>query len=69
LAAKCEQHHVATKLVASSDDIDRLALEDSPDLPALMGWRAEVFGTDALALKAGRISLGVDGRRVKLLRS
>jgi ribonuclease D len=69
LAAKCEQHHVATKLVASSDDIDRLALEDSPDLPALQGWRAEVFGTDALALKAGRISLGVDGRRVKLLRS
>ncbi len=69
LAAKCEQHHVAAKLVASSDDIERLALEDAPDLPALTGWRAEVFGTDALALKAGRISLGVDGRRVKLLRS
>jgi ribonuclease D len=69
LAAKCEQHHVAAKLVASSDDIDRLALEDAPDLPALTGWRAEVFGADALALKAGRISLGVDGRRVRLLRS
>jgi ribonuclease D len=69
LATKCEQHHVATKLVASSDDIDRLAMEDTPDLPALQGWRAEVFGTDALALKQGRISLGVDGRRVKLLRT
>jgi ribonuclease D len=69
LATKCEQHHVASKLVASSDDIDRLALEDAPDLPALQGWRAEVFGADALALKQGRISLGVDGRRVKLLRS
>jgi len=69
LATKCEQHHVATKLVASSEDIDRLALEDAPELPALQGWRAEVFGADALALKQGRISLGVDGRRVKLLRS
>ena len=69
LATKCEQHHVAAKLVASSDDIDRLALEDAPDLPVLQGWRAEVFGADALALKQGRISLGVDGRRVKLLRT
>jgi ribonuclease D len=69
LATKCEQHHVASKLVASSEDIDRLALEDAPEVPALQGWRAEVFGNDALALKQGRISLGVDGRRVKLLRS
>jgi ribonuclease D len=69
LATKCEQHHVAAKLVASSEDIDRLATEDAPDLPALHGWRAEVFGADALALKQGRISLGVDGRRVKLLRT
>jgi ribonuclease D len=69
LATKCEQHHVANKLVASSEDIDRLVLEDAPDVPALHGWRAEVFGADALALKQGRISLGVDGRRVKLLRS
>jgi ribonuclease D len=68
LAAKCEQHHVAAKLVASSDDIDRLALEDAPDIQALHGWRAEVFGADAQALKAGKIAMGVEGRRVKLLR-
>ncbi len=67
LAAKCESHHVAPKLVASSDDIDRLASEDAPDIPALHGWRREVFGDDALALKDGRIALGVDGRKVKLL--
>ncbi|GAC1338469.1 MAG: ribonuclease D [Acetobacteraceae bacterium] len=69
LAAKCEDHHVAPKLLASSDDLDRLASEDAPDLPVLHGWRREVFGEDALALKAGRITLGVDGRRIKLLRS
>ena len=67
LAAKCEEHHVAPKLLASSDDIDRLATEDAPDIPALHGWRREVFGEDAQALKAGRIALGVDGKRVKLL--
>ena len=69
LAAKCEEHHVAPKLLASGDDLDRLATEDAPDVPALRGWRGEVFGADAQALKAGRISLGVDGKRVRLLRS
>ena len=68
LAAKCEDHHVAPKLLASSDELDRLACEDAPDLPALHGWRREVFGADALALKAGAITLGVDGKRIKLVR-
>ncbi|MDR3535710.1 MAG: ribonuclease D [Acetobacteraceae bacterium] len=67
LAAKCEQHHVAPKLVVSSDDIDRLALEAEPDIQALQGWRREVYGNDALALKAGRIALGVDGRKIRLV--
>jgi ribonuclease D len=68
LAAKCEYHHVAPRLVASSDDLERLALEDAPAIPALHGWRREVFGEDALALKQGRISLAADGRQVKLIR-
>ena len=69
LAAKSEQHHVAPKLVASSDDIDRLATEDAPEIAALHGWRHEVFGADAAALKAGGIALGVAGRKVKLIRA
>ena len=67
LAAKSEQHQVAPKLLASSEDIDRLAGEDAPDIAALHGWRREVYGADALALKQGRIGLGVDGRRVTLI--
>ena len=67
LATKCEQHHVAARLVASSDDIERLAVEAAPDVPALQGWRRRVFGDDALALRQGRIALGVDGREVKLV--
>ena len=69
LAAKCEQHDVAPKLVASSDDIDRLATESEPDVPALKGWRRGVFGDDALALKTGRVALGVAGKRIKLIPS
>ena len=68
LAAKCEEHNVAPKLVASSDDIDRLAGEDAPAIAALGGWRREVFGDDALALKGGGLALVVDGKRIRLLK-
>ena len=67
LAAKGEEHHVAPKLLASSDDLERLATEEAPAIPALTGWRREVFGADAVALKAGRVALGVEGRRVKVM--
>jgi ribonuclease D len=67
LATKCEQHHVAARLVASSDDIERLAVEAAPDVAALHGWRLQVFGEAALALRQGRIALGVDGREVRLV--
>jgi ribonuclease D len=69
LAAKSEEHHVAPKLLASSEDLDRLAAGEAADVPALHGWRREVFGEAALALKAGRLALGVDGKRVKLIRA
>jgi ribonuclease D len=67
LAARCEDNHVAPRLVASSDDLDRLATEEGPDIPALHGWRRTVFGNDALALKQGQVSLGVAGRRIRLI--
>ena len=67
LAAKCEIHQVAPRLIANSDDIDRLAVEVEPDVPALRGWRRAVFGEDALALKAGRIALSAAGRQIKLV--
>jgi ribonuclease D len=67
LAAKSEEHNVAPKLLATGDDLDRLAAGEGTDLPALQGWRREVFGEAALALKAGRLALGVDGRRIKLI--
>jgi ribonuclease D len=42
-----------------------LATEDEPDIPALKGWRRELFGEDALRLKAGRTALSVVGGEVR----
>jgi ribonuclease D len=59
---------VAPKLVANSEDIDRLATEDAPNLACLLGWRADVFGNDAMELRHGRLALGVAGKKVNLIR-
>ncbi|HET6184062.1 MAG TPA: ribonuclease D [Acetobacteraceae bacterium] len=69
LAAKAEMHHVAPKLLASSEQIDRIASGERDGVAALHGWRREVFGEDALALCAGRLALGVDGRQIRLIRT
>ena len=66
LAAKSEEHHVAPRLLANSEELERLAAGET-DLPALHGWRREVFGDSALALKAGKVALGVDGKRIRLI--
>jgi ribonuclease D len=63
LKARAEGEGVAQKLIASSADLDALAAGDR-DVPALKGWRKEVFGADALRLCAGEIGLVVQGRQV-----
>jgi len=63
LKARAEGEGVAQKLIASSADLDALAAGDR-DVPALKGWRKEVFGADALRLCAGEIGLVVQGREV-----
>ncbi len=68
LKAKCDSNDVAQKLVANSADIETLAMEDSPDIHALTGWRREVFGEDALALKRGEVALTVKGDSIRLIR-
>jgi ribonuclease D len=69
LSAKSEQHNIAPRLLASSEDIERLASETAPNVPALEGWRAEMFGRDAMALKQGHITLGIDGNRIVLVKA
>jgi ribonuclease D len=69
LKVKCDSHGVAQKLIASSDDIEAIAQDDDADVPALRGWRREIFGNDALALKHGRLAMTANGSKVQLVPS
>jgi ribonuclease D len=64
LRMTAERHGVAAKVIATVDDLDRIAADDEADVPALKGWRRELFGEKALALKQGRLALAVDKGRV-----
>ena len=59
-----ERHGVAAKVIATTDDLDRIAADDAADVPALHGWRRELFGEKALALKHGRLALAMERGRV-----
>ena len=63
LKIQCEAHGVAQKLIASSSDLDQIAADDNADVPALSGWRREIFGDAALELKHGRIALSIRERK------
>mgnify|MGYP000445127253 FL=1 len=66
LKARCEETGVAQKLIASAADLDLLAA-GKRSVPALKGWRAEVFGKDALRLCDGELALGVKGQSVQVI--
>lgn len=67
LKLKCDDHDVAQKLLANSSDLDKIAADDNANVPAMQGWRRELFGEDALRLKRGEIALAVQGTRIKLV--
>jgi len=67
LKLQCERHDVAQKLVASVADLERIAADDDAEVPALTGWRHEIFGKEALALKQGRLALGMKGKSLDLV--
>ena len=60
LRLRAHQYRVAPRLVASSEDLERLAAGDDDGVPALHGWRAEVFGHDALALRDGHLAIALE---------
>jgi ribonuclease D len=64
LRMTAERHGVAAKVIATVDDLDRIAADDAADVPALKGWRRDLFGEKALALKQGRLALAVDNGKV-----
>jgi len=68
LKHKSEEHDVAAKLIATVSDIEKLAISPDADVPALRGWRRQIFGDDALALRRGELALAAAAGRVKLMR-
>ncbi len=66
LKAKADAAGVAPKLIASTSDLDAIA-GGRRDVAALTGWRAEVFGHDALRLADGRIALSASGGAVRIV--
>lgn len=59
-----EKHGVASKVIATVDDLEQIAIDDDADVGALHGWRRELFGEAALSLKRGQLALAVEKGRV-----
>jgi ribonuclease D len=61
-----EKHGVAAKVIANSEEIDRIAAEgENADVAAMHGWRRELFGETALHLIEGRVALRFVGKKVE----
>jgi ribonuclease D len=60
LRLRAEASGVAPRLIANADDIERLAAHEDEGVAALHGWREEVFGRDALALREGKLAIALE---------
>ncbi|WP_306118645.1 MULTISPECIES: ribonuclease D [unclassified Roseitalea] len=65
LKLTAERHNVAQRILATSDQLEQIAIHgDKADVPAMRGWRRELFGDQALRLLDGEIALGFSERRI-----
>ncbi|HUO87852.1 MAG TPA: HRDC domain-containing protein, partial [Rhizomicrobium sp.] len=60
LRLRAEAIGVAPRLIANSEDIERIAAFEDEGVAALHGWRAQVFGNDALALRKGDLAIALE---------
>ncbi len=67
LKLQCERFNVAQKLVANMADLEQIATYANADVPALKGWRADVFGESALKLKRGEIAISLNDQELVLV--
>ena len=68
LKLKCEKHDVAQKLIATVKDIEQIAAcGQNANVPALQGWRQEVFGIDALRLRSGQLAMVIKDHNLELV--
>ena len=68
LKMKSTQEDVAQKLIANGDDIEKIAAHgETAGVPALTGWRRQLFGQEALSLRNGKLALVINGQDVELV--
>lgn len=67
LKARSEDAGVASKLIATVSDLDKIAVDDNASVEALKGWRRKLFGEDALKLKRGELALVLEGSKVRVV--
>ncbi len=67
LKMKCEENGVAQKLVYNTADLELLAASDEAPIRLLKGWRFDMFGRDALALKHGKLGMAIDNGKIVLI--
>ncbi|MDP7089741.1 MAG: ribonuclease D [Dehalococcoidia bacterium] len=67
LKLRSDENGVAAQLIANRKELDRIATEDEPNVRTLSGWRREIYGNDAIALKRGEIALTADGLSVRVV--
>ncbi|AMD61386.1 ribonuclease D [Agrobacterium tumefaciens] len=66
LKLTADKHGVAAKVIANSDDLDKIAAEgEKATVAALTGWRRELFGNVALKLINGEVALRFAGKKVE----
>ena len=63
----CDDEGVAPRLVASASELEALALSDDKNQPVLQGWRYEVFGKQAIAMKQGKIAMALEDGEIRFI--
>tara|TARA_R110002096_G_scaffold416576_2_gene619199 strand:- start:8186 stop:9340 length:1155 start_codon:yes stop_codon:yes gene_type:complete len=62
----CKAENVAPKLLANVEDLEKIAEDDDADVKALHGWRYDIFGKDALALKNGEVAFAIKNGEIEI---
>ncbi|MGQ3212952.1 ribonuclease D [Shinella sp.] len=61
-----EREGVAAKIIANTDDLEKIAAEgEAADVAALHGWRRELFGDTALNLIGGKVALRFVDKKIE----
>ncbi len=60
----CKSENVAPKLIANVEDLEKIAENDNADVRALKGWRYDIFGKDAQALKNGEVAFAIRNNEI-----